>query len=74
MCRRKIEGAARDEQRKAELAKKKSNTLIFFAQSKYDGYCREKDCGAKWREGEPMYWDSATGAVYCVECGELMAE
>ena len=72
MCRRKIEGPSREEQRQLEMASRKRDTLIFFAQSKYDGWCREKDCGAKWKQGDPMYWDSKTREVFCAECGELL--
>ena len=71
--RRIIEGAARDEKLKAERHKAKRPTLIFFAQSKYDGYCRDKDCGGRWSKGEACYWDSQTREVFCVECGELMS-
>lgn len=71
--RRKLEGAEREERRKAELKAKQRNTLIFFSQSKYDGYCREKDCGTRWEQGEPCYWDSKTREVFCQECGQLMA-
>jgi hypothetical protein len=70
--RRKMQEPVLEEKRKAELAAKKRDTLIFFAHSKYAGYCREKDCGAKWQEGDQMYWDSKTKEVFCAECGELM--
>lgn len=70
--RRKMREPELEEKRKAELAAKKRETLIFFAHSKYAGFCREKDCGAKWQVGDQMYWDSKTKEVFCAECGELM--
>lgn len=70
--RRKIEGGEREENRKAELAAKKRDTLIFIACSKFSGYCKEKDCSAKWAQGDPMYWDSKTRETFCSECGEMM--
>lgn len=73
MHRRKLQEPEREAKRKAELEAMKRDTLIFFAQSKYSGWCREKDCGAKWQQGEPCYWDSKTREVFCVECGELMS-
>lgn len=70
--RRKMEGPEREAQRKAELEAKKRDTLIFISDSKYAGQCREKDCGALWKAGEPCYWDVRTKEVFCVECGDLM--
>ena len=67
-----MEGPEREAKRNAELEAKKRPSLIFIADSKYDGYCREKDCGARWKAGEGMYWDTRTREVFCVECGELM--
>lgn len=70
--RRLIEGDAREEKRKAELAAKKREGLVFIAQSKFPGSCKDKDCGARWEKGDPMYWDKQTREVFCVECGDLM--
>ncbi len=75
MCRvhrRIIEGPERNAKRKAELAAKKRDTLIFIAQSKYAGRCKEKDCGGTWEKGDGMFWDSKTRETFCSECGELM--
>jgi len=70
--RRKMEEPARAEQRKLEMQAKQRDTLIFFARSKYAGRCRDKDCCARWKEGEPMYWDRETREVFCNKCGEIM--
>ena len=70
--RRQMEEPMREEKRKAELMAKKRGTLIYFAQSKYGGACREKDCGGRWEQGEPCWWDSQTREAFCVECGDLM--
>lgn len=69
---RKLEEATRAEKAKAERTR--DPDLIFIAKSKYAGWCREKDCGAKWDEGESMFWNPKTRLVYCVECGEAMSE
>lgn len=71
---RLIEGPAREAQRKAELATKKRDGLIFIAQSKFDGRCKEKDCGARWEAGDPMFWDKESREVFCDDCGQMMAE
>src|SRR5262245_16905025 len=71
--RRKVEGPEREAKRREEMEAKKRDTLRFMRASNYGGYCREKDCGAKWEKGEPCYWDSQTREVFCVECGELMS-
>lgn len=63
--RRKIEEPTRE----ASVEKKRIPDLVFIASSKYSGYCREKDCGARWSEGDKMWWDSKTKLVYCDECG-----
>lgn len=70
--RRIVEGPLREQKRKEELAANKRDTLVFIAHSKYAGFCKEKDCGAKWEEGEPMFWDTQTRQVYCNECGEAL--
>ena len=59
---------------KAKAERTKDPDLIFIAKSKYAGWCREKDCGSKWDEGEPMYWNPKTRLVFCSECGESMTE
>ena len=61
-------------QRKAELEAKKRASLIFIAQSKYSGFCREKDCGSRWQQGDPMYWDKITHEVFCAACGGMMSD
>ena len=48
--------------------------LIFIAQSKYPGRCREKDCQTRIEVGDPVYWNPETRAVFCNECGDLMTE
>ncbi len=70
--RAKIEAPEREARRKAELAAKKRDSLIFIAHSKFPGYCRDKDCGARWEAADPMYWDKATREVFCKDCGEQM--
>lgn len=70
--RRQLQEPMREANRRAEVAARKRDSLIFIAQSKYSGFCREKDCGAKWDQGESMFWDSKTREVFCTECGELM--
>jgi hypothetical protein len=70
--RRIIEGREREEKAKIEREMRKRDTLIFFAMSKFDGRCKDKDCGARWKKGEPCYWDSKTREVFCAECGEQM--
>jgi len=72
MCRRKVEEPEREAARTAELEAKKRDTLIFIADSKYGGTCKEKDCGARWEAGQPIYWDVRTREAFCVECGDLM--
>jgi len=71
--RRQIEGPKREEQRKAELSANKRDSLIFIADSKYAGVCKEKDCGARWKAGDSIYWDQKTREAFCEECGELMS-
>jgi hypothetical protein len=71
--RRQYEAPARAEQMKSEIEAKKRTTLVFIAHSKYRGWCRDKDCGATWGEGDPCYWDSQTREVFCEECGAQMS-
>lgn len=70
--REKIEAPERAAKRAAEIAENMRDSLIFIAHSKYSGFCRDKDCGARWDQGDPMYWDSKTREVFCADCGELM--
>jgi len=70
--RAKIEEPEREAKLKAEKAAKQRDSLIFIAQSKYPGSCKDKDCGARWDAGDPMYWDKETREVFCAECGEMM--
>ncbi|MCI0393273.1 MAG: hypothetical protein MOB07_31475 [Acidobacteria bacterium] len=72
-CRRKIEAPEREAKRLAELEARKRETLIFIAQSKFAGTCKDQDCGARWEQGQPMYWDKQTRETFCSECGELMS-
>jgi hypothetical protein len=71
--RRIIEGKDRDAKHLAELEAKKRDTLIHFDRSKYPGKCRDKDCGATWEAGDPMWWDRETKEVFCNDCGDLMS-
>ena len=70
--RAKIEEPEREAKRKEEAEAKRRDSLIFIAHSRFPGYCRDKDCRAKWDSGDPMYWDSKTREVFCETCGELM--
>jgi hypothetical protein len=72
MHRRVLEAPSRDEALKSDAAKRKRSTLVYFAESKYSGYCRDRDCSTRWSQGEPCYWDRETRDVFCVECGEGM--
>lgn len=69
--RRRLESASRAERAISE--KKTIPTLMRFTESKYPGYCRDKDCNASWQAGDPCWWDKETRLVYCDECGEALS-
>lgn len=73
MHRRRIEEAGRAEQAHAEKEKKAISTLIHFPESKYSGFCKDKDCSASWQAGDPCWWDRETRLTYCEDCGDALS-